>query len=154
VNAIYERQLELAISRELKALPELTAPASLADRVLRLAERRAAASWYQRPWQGWPASLQWAGFALLVLSFFGICAAGWTVSQTQIVAWGIEWMRGWMSTIGAGVDGLVGLVSFVAMVLRTLGPGYLIASVLALGLAYALCVGLGAAYLRLAFVKR
>jgi hypothetical protein len=154
MNADYERQLEEAISRELQALPELTAPASLADRVLRLAERRAAASWYQRPWQSWPTPLQWAGLALLVLSFLGICAAAWTASQTQIVAWGIEWMRGWMSTLGAGADSLVGLVSFVAMVLRTLGPGYLIAAVLALGLAYALCVGLGAVYLRLAFVKR
>ena len=39
MNPDYDKQLEAAISRELKAMPELAAPGGLANRVMRVIAR-------------------------------------------------------------------------------------------------------------------
>ena len=58
MNPDYDKQLEAAISRELKALPELAAPAALASRVMAAIEQRARVPWYRRSWQTWPVALR------------------------------------------------------------------------------------------------
>ena len=46
MNSNRDQQLESLISQELQALPELTAPAAVADRVMASISQRRPVSWY------------------------------------------------------------------------------------------------------------
>ena len=54
MSAEYEKQLEAAIKRELKGLPDLPAPRTLMTRVLTAIENQSRLPWYRHPWQTWP----------------------------------------------------------------------------------------------------
>ena len=58
MNSEYEKRLEAEIERELKGLPELTAPGTLVSRVMAAIEQRADRPWYRQPWQAWPVALR------------------------------------------------------------------------------------------------
>jgi hypothetical protein len=154
MNLDYDTQLERAISRELKALPELAAPAALADRVLIALEQRRRLKWYQCSWSSWPVAIQGAALVLLLALFTAICLAGWRICQTDAVLFALrragEWCAG-VSAVGTTLNALGGAGILVA---KKLGSGFMLAFLAALGMGYALCVGLGTVYLRLAFVKR
>ena len=57
----YEKRLEAAIDRELKALQDLPAPRTLAPRIMAAIAARAPVPWYRQSWQMWPVPLR-AGF--------------------------------------------------------------------------------------------
>ena len=154
MNFDYDQQLERAISRELKDLPEMTAPEGLVSRVRAALEQRSRIPWYQRSWQTWPVALQAVSLVILLSLFAGICLAGWHLSQTEAC-------KTVMSRAGGVVSGfnLIGntfevLTGAAVLVVKKLGTGFMVACLLAAGLGYALCVGLGTVYLRLAFVKQ
>ena len=54
MNPNHETELEALVDRELKSLPPLAAPPSLAPRILAALAARAAVPWYRRAWQEWP----------------------------------------------------------------------------------------------------
>jgi hypothetical protein len=154
MNMDFDKQLEGEIGRELKRLPELTAPVSLADRVMTALEQRASLRWYHRSWQTWPVAIQAVSFLALLCLFGAICFAGWEVSQTEAARFAMRRAGEWgsrISTIGNTFEVLGGAA---ILVFKKLGVGCMAACLVALGLGYALCVGLGTVYLRLAFVKR
>ena len=103
MNLDNDRQLELEISRELKALPELTAPASVANRVLAAIELRLNVPWYRRSWVTWPLALRMASLAAMLAMFGGLCLAGWEVSRTETIMSAThragQWFSG-LNTIG------------------------------------------------------
>lgn len=149
-----DKQLELATSRELKSLPELTAPASLANRVMAAIESRTCVPWYRRPWVTWPVALRMASFATMLALFGGLCFAGWELSQTEsalsAMHRGAQCFSG-LNTIGSLFNILAGSV---VLVVKKLGTAFIIASLIAAGLSYAMFMGLGTIYFRLAFSKR
>jgi hypothetical protein len=150
MNPDYEKQLELEISRELNRLPELKAPDSLVTRVLATLERRAAEPRYQPAWQTWPTGLRWASLLFLLLLFGGLCLAGWKLSHAEIVTLTSHRIGTWFSalnTLGHTVDVLLGSA---VLVLKHLGVGFMIACLVSLGLGYAICLGLGTVYARIA----
>ena len=55
------------IDRHLRSLPPPAAPASLARKVLRRIESRAALAWWQRPILEWPATARLVGVGALVM---------------------------------------------------------------------------------------
>ena len=154
MNLENDRQLELAISRELKSLPELAAPASLANRVMAAIESRIRVPWYRRPWVTWPVALRMASLATMLALFGGLCFAGWELSQTETILSathrGAQWFSG-LNTIGSLFNILAGSV---VLVLKKLGVVFIIACLVAAGLGYAMFMGLGTVYFRLAFAKR
>jgi hypothetical protein len=154
MNPDYDKQLEAAISRELKALPELAAPGALANRVMAAIGQRARVPWYRRSWQTWPVALQAASLVVLLALFGGLCLGGWHLSQTETVSFALrrvgEWSSG-LSTIG---NTLNVLVSAAVLVVKKLGTGVIVTCLIIVGLGYAMCVGLGTVYFRLAFAKR
>jgi hypothetical protein len=154
MNSDNDRQLELQISRELKALPELAAPASLANRVRAAIESRIHVPWYQRPWVTWPVALRMASFAMMLAVFGGLCFAGWELSRTETITLAMhragQWFSG-LNTIGNLLNILAGSV---ALVVKKLGTTFIIACLVAAGLGYAIFLGLGTVYFRLAFAKR
>jgi hypothetical protein len=154
MNLNHDTQLERAIHRELKDLPELTAPESLMRRVTTVLEQRSTIPWYHRSWQSWPAAVQTAALVLLVIVFVGICLMGWQLSQTDACRIALrragEMLSGF-NLIGNTVEVLIGAL---VLIVKKLGVVFMAACLLAAALGYAVCVGLGTVYLRLAFVKR
>ena len=85
MNANHDNELEAQIDRELKSLPLLAAPPTLAPRVMTLVASRAVAPWYRRAWQAWPVALQAASLVVLLAMFGGLCLAGWQASHAATV---------------------------------------------------------------------
>ena len=154
MNLDNDSQLELEISRELKALPELTAPASVANRVLAAIELRLNVPWYRRSWVTWPLALRMASLVAMLAMFGGLCLAGWEVSRTETIMSATHRAGQWFSelnTIGSVLNILAGSA---ALVVKKLGTTFIVACLVAAGLGYAIFLGLGTVYFRLAFAKR
>lgn len=141
-----ESQLEKLIDRELKSLTPLTAPDTLAPRIMAALAERARLPWYRRAWQTWPLSGQIVSLAALVLVFVAVAMAG-----------------GHLIPEGAArpTAGVLGALSFLASLLATVGealvltvnhlhPGWLAAGLLVLSVGWFSCLGLGTAIFRLA----
>lgn len=154
MNPEFEKQLAAKVQQELNTLGELSAPAALAGRVLRAIEQRAAVPWYRCAWQTWPMALQGVALVALLLLFGGICFGVGELSHVAKVSPAGQQAGEWFAWLGvlwktAGV-----LADAVVTAFRHLGMGILIVGGLALLAAYAACVGLGTACVRLALARR
>jgi len=149
----YDQQLESAIRRELKALPQLTAPASVTNRVLAVLEFRQNVPWYRRSWVTWPATLRLASLAAMLALFGGLCLAGWELSQTETTLSAVHRAGQWFSSLNTIGNLISILAGSVALVVKKLGTVFIIACLIAAGLGYAMFMGLGTVYFRLAFTK-
>ena len=154
MNPDYDKQLEAAISRELKALPELTAPGALANRVMAAIGQRARVPWYRRSWQTWPVALQAASLVVLLVLFGGLCLGGWQLSQAETTTLALHRVGEWFSGLSMIQNTFNVLVNAGVLVVKKLGTGFIVACLVAVGTGYAMCVGLGTVYFRLAFAKR
>ena len=154
MNPDYDKQLEAAISRELKTLPELAAPGALASRVMATIEQRARVPWYRRSWQTWPMVLQAASLVVLLALFGGLCLGGWQLSQTGTATLALHRVGGWFSGLNVIGNTFHVLVNAVLLAVKKLGTGFIVACLVAAGIGYAMCVGVGTVYFRLAFAKR
>jgi hypothetical protein len=154
MNPDYDKQLEAAISRELKALPELSAPGTLASRVMAAIEQRARVPWYQRSWQTWPVALQATSLVVLLALFGGLCLGGWQLSQTGTATLALHGVGEWFSGLIVIGNTFHVLVNAVLLAVKKLGTGVIVACLAVAGAGYAMCVGVGTVYFRLAFAKR
>ena len=154
MNPDYEKRLEAEISRELKALPELAAPPALAGRVMAAIGQRARVPWHRRSWQTWPAALQASSLVVLLALFGGLCLGGWELSQTGIATLALHRVGAWLSGFNVIGNTLNVLANAALFAVKKLGTGVIVACLVVVGLAYAMCVGLGTVCFRLAFAKR
>jgi len=154
MNPQEDKQLEAAIGRELKALPELTAPVALTNRVMAAIELRRNMPWYRRSWTTWPGTLQVAAFATLLVVFGGLCLAGWELSHAQTLAQAQHQIGQRLSGFSALGNLLTSLASSVVLVGKKLGTPFWVACLFVAGLSYAVFLSLGTVYFRLAFGKR
>ncbi len=83
MNSDFNKQLEERISRELKGLPDLSAPERLATSVMARIEKYSALPWYRQSWQAWPVGARFAAFAILLALFGGLCFVGSELLQAQ-----------------------------------------------------------------------
>ena len=154
MNPDCNKQLEAAISRELKALPELAAPTALASRVMAAIEQRARVPWYRRSWQTWPVALQAASLVVLLTLFGGLCYGGWELSQAEATTLALHRVEGWFSGLNVIGNTFNVLLNAAVVVVKKLGTGFIVTGLIIVCLGYAMCVGLGTVYYRLAFAKR
>ena len=154
MNPDHDQRLAAVINRELRALPELAAPAALADRVMRAIKQRARLPWYRRSWQTWPVALQAASLVVLLALFGGLCLGGWKLSQTEAATMALRRAGEWLSGLNLIGNTLYVLSNATLLVVKKLGTGVIVACLVMVGLGYAACVGLGTVYFRLAFARR
>jgi len=154
MNPDYDKQLDATISRELKALPELAAPGVLANRVMAALGQRARLPWYRRSWQMWPVNLQAVSLVVLLALFGGLCLAGWELSQAEATTFALHRVGEWFSGLSMIENTFNVLESAAVLVVKKLGTGFIVTCLVAAGIGYAMCVGLGTVYFRLAFAKR
>jgi hypothetical protein len=154
MNPPHENELAAQIDRELKALPPLRAPATLAPRVLAAiaAQQRAPAP--RAGWQSWPLVWRVASFAALVALFAGLCFAGWQATQTEAVTTASAKVSGLFALLGLAGKTLGVLGEACLAVVRSIGTGYVIGALVLVGLAYAACAAAGSFYFRFAFARR
>jgi hypothetical protein len=154
MNPEFEKRLAAKIQQELNGLGELSAPPTLAGRILRAIAQRTAAPWYRCAWQSWPLAAQAVSLVALLALFGGICFGvvelSHAVQASPVGQQAGEWFA-WFGVLWktAGV-----LVDAAATAFRHLGMGIVIGCGLALLVTYAACVGLGTACARLALARR
>lgn len=154
MNPNHENELEALIDRELKALPQLSAPDTLASRIMTAAAVEQRLPWYQAGWQAWPLSVRIASFAALLALFVGLCFGGSEISQTKGVTEAGEKVSRAFSLISLASETLSVLKNAAVLVVQHIGPGYVIAALAVMAAAYALCIALGSFYVRFAFARR
>jgi len=154
MNLEYEKQLEAEVHRELKALPEIPAPATLVARVMAAIELRKALPWFKRAWHTWPGPLQGLFLVTMLALFGGICFGGWEASHTAMFASAVHKIGGWLSSFGAIYTALNALAGVIVALIKQVNSGVLMGLLCAAGLGYALFLALGTMYVRLAFAKR
>jgi hypothetical protein len=154
MHSEFEKRLEEQIDRELKALPDLPAPATLSRRVLASIQARVRVPWYRRAWQTWPIGLQAASLALLLALFGGLCFAGWQLQRMHGYDLVLQESGSLFSGVISLCDAFLSVCGALVLVVRKLGNGVLIAGLAAMGLAWAACLGLGTACVKLAWARR
>jgi len=152
MNPEYEKQLEAAVRRELKALGELEAPPEIARRVMRVLEHRAATPWYRREWQNWPLALRSVSLAGLLAAFAFLCVGGSQLTHFAALTPAAREVSGWFSLLDSVWNAATVLVNALALAFRSLGPAVIIGSAVVLVACYATCLSLGTVYWRLASV--
>lgn len=149
MNPDYEKKLEAQVDAELKTLGDLTAPATLAPRVLRALEKRSLRPWYRQSWSTWPRGLQFASFASLALLFAGVFAAAWMITH-GVAGQGIGSLFGeWFRSAGVAFKVVEVVKESLVLALRHLGTGVIAGCIAMMALLWAACVGLGTLYVRL-----
>jgi hypothetical protein len=149
-----QEELELEIGRELERLPDLPAPATLIPRVMAAIAARAAVPWYRQPWQAWPGPGRLAFLALLLALFIGLCFGSREALRIAFLAPGIQQLGQLLSSLTTVQQALSTAAGIGGLAVRQLGTSVLLATCLAVALSYALCVGLGALCVRLAYSRR
>ncbi len=154
MNTDYEKQLEAEIDRALKRLPELKAPGTLAVHVMERIEYRKTASWYRQEWQAWPLPMRAGGLVALVLLFGALCFAGAEAPHTRGFSLVLGLVQGWLLNVTALWNAVHALGEAVLIAFRQLGMPIVIGCLTAVGLAWAMCLGLGTYCVRLAVTRR
>jgi hypothetical protein len=146
----HEPQLESLIDRELKSLPTLDAPGTLASRVMAVLAARAALPWYHRAWQTWPRTGQIFSLAALAAVFAGMALAGgqWFPDGAARPTAGL---LSWLS-LAASLLATVG--EALLLTVKHLHPAWVAAGLLVLSAGWLSCLGLGTAIFRLAVPRR
>lgn len=154
MNPDYEKRLEAEIQRQLEGLPDLPAPVTLATRVMSRVGARLSLPWYRRPWPLWPTPMQAVLLILLLGLFGGLCFASWKLMQADSLTASLHRLGGWFSAFGALWGAFTALLGAIVIVIKQLGTGFIIGCLVAIGLGYALCLGLGSFCVRLALARR
>ena len=154
MNWEYEKRLENGIHRELRKLPELIAPRTLISRVMAAIEARLRLPWYRQSWQVWPLGLRAVSLVILLALFGGLCFGAWKLSHAEAVAAAMQRPLSLLSGLGAIFHAISVVLTSLILAVKQLGAGILIACLAALAFGYAMCVGLGTAYLRLGLARR
>jgi hypothetical protein len=151
----YEEQLERAVQRELDSLPELEAPPQLAVRILsKLRRADAVLPWYRCAWSAWSLPLRVTSMVGLLAAWGAIGFSLWQFLQTRFFAGVSQRMSETIDSISLFERVGRVLLNSLKLALSSLSPlqlGLLIVSGVA---CYAVCVGMGTLYYRLAFMRR
>lgn len=150
----YEGELEAEIDRELKGLPELSAPDTLVSRVRLAIEGQPDVAWYRRPWQMWPVALRIGSLVILLVLFGGLCLAGERLAQGEVFIGASHRLGQWLSGVSALGNAASVLLGAVVLAVKQVGTGFIVAALAALAVGYAMCLGLGTVCVRLAFARR
>jgi len=154
MNLDYDKQLEREIERELQGLPESPAPHDLILRVMRAIESRACLPWYRQSWQRWPMPLRAVSFVLLLALFGGICFGSWRLMHTEMFLTAMNRVGGWFAGASALWNALNAVLSTLVLLVNRLGMGVIIGCLMAMAMGYAMCLGLGTVWVRMALARR
>ena len=149
-----EQKLEAMIDRELKGLPEISAPPTLIGRVAAVLEDRGYVPWYRKSWLFWPVPVRAASLALLLAVFAGLCFAGWHFSHVATMAASADKITQSFSGATSLWEAALTVLGALNLVVKQAGTGLIVGVLIGMGLIYSMMVGLGTCYFRLAIARR
>lgn len=147
MNPDYEKKLAARVRRELDALGDLTVPPELAQRIMARLTAQPALPWYRRAWPTWPVGWQVASLAILFVTCAALCLSGWELLRVLSAS---ETARTGLANAQALWRTAEVLWNIGATFLNRLNPAVFVIGSALLFTAVALCLGLGAACVRLA----
>jgi hypothetical protein len=154
MNSQDPERLQAEVDAMLKGLPRRAAPRTLLPRVMAAIQTRAALPWHRQSWQMWPLVPRVASLAILLSVFGGLCLAAWKLPQADSYASIVGQLGRWLSGPSSLWNVLCVLFNAASAMARQLPAGFIAACLVSLGLGYALCIALGAAWIRFALARR
>jgi hypothetical protein len=149
---VNERKLAEQIHRELRQLPDLKAPGTLAPRVLAAIAARREAPWWKKSWAGWPAGMKLAFMVIGIAAIGGLIVAGTTIPQLSTLAPAMnELVASLFAPLKPYYDVAARLAGSAGLTLAAAGPRLYWFIAALVGVAYATCIGLGTLGYRLVF---
>ena len=153
MNPHPDPRLEAWADRQLKSLPALRAPSTLAPRILAaLAAQPATAP--ARGWAAWPVGLRLASFGGLALVFVALCLGVWQATHSSTVTDATQQVTGFFSLLGSLASALEAVLGSLLQAAKKLGPVWLSLIALVVTAGWISCLGLGTALARLAWSRR
>ncbi len=147
----FDSKLEALLNSELKALPPLKAPSSLAPNVMAILAARARIPWWQRAWWDWPLSAK-AAFVVLAITAAGAMGGGGHFLGEGAVGYSTDLMERFNPAEGVFWN-FVPLVDAATLVWERFAQPFLLYGALLAGALYLMFVGVGTVCFRFA-VKR
>lgn len=144
MNEPFEPRIADRVHRELRQLPDHRAPATLAPRVLAALAARRRAPWWKKSWADWPPGLRVVFLTVSLALAGGLVLAGLQLPPLSAVADGLTGtMSGWWSGVEPYLAVVLRLGDALWLTIKAAPPQVLWAVAAMVGLAYAVCVGLG-----------
>ena len=139
--------LEVLVHRALRAQPARRAPRSLEARVFAELARQAALPWWQKSYAHWPAPMRAAFFVLSAIAAAALVAAIYFLSRgaSHQLSSEVADHFGWIIALQSAIANVSDKLFTVWRAIPTL---WLYGGALALGIAYATVIGVGAAAYR------
>jgi hypothetical protein len=147
----FDPKLESLIDAELKELPPVKAPASLAPRVLALLEQRARLPWWQRAWWDWPLAAK-AAFLVLAVALAGLAGGGGVMIDQGVVDYSQQ-VTERLTPVVSLWDPAQTLFEAAGLLWSKTGQPLLLFFLIGVGALYVICLGLGTACVRYAMKR-
>lgn len=145
-----EQELEQAVDRALRALPERPAPSTLIPRVRQAIAARQRLPWWRKSFAHWPWPARWMFIGLTTALAALVLSAGWGGSDGA----GYRWVAAEALAVAGSLEVagrvLGALANAGVAVLATLGPAWLWGAAAVAGACYLTTLGLGTFCYRLA----
>ena len=139
-------KLESLIDAELKQLPPVKAPATLAPRVMALLTARERLPWWQRAWWDWPVAAKMA-FLVIGVVLAGAAGSGGVMLDQGIANYSQE-VTGRFSTVSSLWDSFQTLSGTAGLLWQKAAQPFLLYAVMLAAALYVICLGLGTAFIR------
>ena len=144
-------KLEALLHRELKELPPLKAPSSLAPNVMAILAARSRVPWWQRAWWDWPVAAK-AAFVVVALMVAGAFSGGSLFLGDGMS--GYSWdVAGRFDFTDSILGNFTPLLSAFHRVWLEFAQPFLIYGAIAAGAVYLMFIGVGTACFRFALKR-
>lgn len=144
-------KLEVLLHRELKDLPPLKAPSSLAPNVMAILAARVRVPWWQRAWWDWPVAAK-AAFVVIALSVAGVFGGGSAVLGDGVGDYSID-LAGRLDFSESILGNFTPLAYAFHRLWEELAQPFLLYAAIAAGAVYLMGIGVGTACFRLALKR-
>ena len=136
-----DHDLEKFIDAKLRELPELSAPPTLAPRVMARVRSRAEQRWWQRAWWNWPLTAK-AAFAALCMCVLGTLTGGGIWLNDSVAAYSQQVSRQ-VAPLTSRMDALPQIAVFATGLQGYITQQHLLYGLALFAAVYLSCVGVG-----------
>jgi hypothetical protein len=143
----FDPKLEAILDQELRKLPDVPAPQTLAPRVMARIRAREKKPWWQQSWWNWPLAAQ-AAFLFIVLAIVGLFTQSGLMVDDSVRSYSQQ-VTEQASTLSALLNNFQPLLNLFAILWQKAQPLWLYVFILAVAL-YLACVGVGTIFVRVA----
>jgi len=149
----FESERDEALHRELRRLPDRTAPDTLVPRVLAALEARARLRWWQQPFWHWTVPVQTALIGLLVANAAIFMWVGWAGARIALGDPTPALLLKVWATASVLWETVSTLLDALFLVLRVGLQPWMIGALVVSFMMYLACVGMGTVCLRMAYKR-